>query len=158
MERLGGGRHPLVVVDYAHTPDALAQVLTAMRPAVRDGGHLVCVFGCGGDRDRGKRAPMGAVAGALADRVIVTNDNPRGEDPQAIAGAIAEGLSRGAGALDRRARSARAIEQALADARAGDVVVVAGKGHEDYQETNGERTPFSDVRCVAGVLARRRDE
>jgi UDP-N-acetylmuramoyl-L-alanyl-D-glutamate--2,6-diaminopimelate ligase len=158
MERLGGGRDPLVVVDYAHTPDALVQVLTAMRPAVADGGRLVCVFGCGGDRDRGKRAPMGAAAGTLADRVIVTNDNPRGEDPNAIAAAIVEGLAGNAGRWTIELDRARAIEQALADARAGDVVVVAGKGHEDYQETNGERTSFSDVRCVADVLARRRGE
>ena len=156
MERLGGGADPLVVVDYAHTPDALAQVLAAMRPAVREGRRLVCVFGCGGDRDRGKRAPMGDVAGRLADRVIVTSDNPRGEDPQAIADAIVEGLAPIATnwciELDRR----RAIEQAIGDARAGDVVVVAGKGHEDYQEANGKRIAFSDVRCVAGVLAHRR--
>jgi UDP-N-acetylmuramoyl-L-alanyl-D-glutamate--2,6-diaminopimelate ligase len=156
MERLGGGVEPLVVVDYAHTPDALAQVLAAMRPAVHEGRRLVCVFGCGGDRDRGKRAPMGDVAGRLADRVIVTSDNPRGEDPQAIADAIVEGLAPIATdwciELDRR----RAIEQAIGDARAGDVVVVAGKGHEDYQEANGKRIAFSDVRCVAGVLAHRR--
>jgi UDP-N-acetylmuramoyl-L-alanyl-D-glutamate--2,6-diaminopimelate ligase len=156
MERLGGGVDPLVVVDYAHTPDALAQVLSAMRPAVREGRHLVCVFGCGGDRDRGKRAPMGEVAGRLADRVIVTNDNPRGEDPKAIADAIVEGLASTVTTwrieLDRR----RAIEQAIGDARAGDVVVVAGKGHEDYQEANGKRTACSDVRCVAGALAHRR--
>ena len=158
MERLGGGRDPLVVVDYAHTPDALAQVLAAMRPAVHNGGRLVCIFGCGGDRDRGKRAPMGEVAGRLADRVIVTNDNPRGEDPRAIADAIVAGLAPVATDWIVELDRARAIERALADAREGDVVVLAGKGHEDYQETNGERVPFSDVRCVAGMLAHRGNE
>ncbi len=158
MERLGGGREPLVVVDYAHTPDALAQVLTAMRPAVKHDGRLVCVFGAGGDRDRGKRRPMGEVAGRLADRVIVTNDNPRSEDPRSIADAIVEGLASIAADYSIELDRARAIEQAIGDAHAGDVVVLAGKGHEDYQETNGRRVPFSDVRCVARVLAHRRGE
>jgi UDP-N-acetylmuramoyl-L-alanyl-D-glutamate--2,6-diaminopimelate ligase len=158
MERLGGGPDPLVVVDYAHTPDALAQVLAAMRPAVRDGGRLICVFGCGGDRDRGKRAPMGEVAGRLADRVIVTSDNPRGEDPRAIADDILAGLGARASVSAVELDRARAIEQALGDAHPADVVVVAGKGHEDYQETNGERRPFADAACVARVLARRRGE
>ena len=158
MERLGGERDPLVVVDYAHTPDALAQVLAAMRPAVRDGGRLICVFGCGGDRDRGKRAPMGEVAGRLADRVIVTSDNPRGEDPRAIADDILAGLGACASESTVELDRARAIEQALDGAHQSDVVVVAGKGHEDYQETNGERRLFSDAACVARVLARRRGE
>ena len=107
MQRLGGGAHPLVVVDYAHTPDALAQVLAAMRPVVRDGGRLVCVFGCGGDRDRGKRAPMGEVAGRLADRVIITSDNPRSEDPQASTASKASHrrLPTGASSSIVRARS-----------------------------------------------------
>jgi UDP-N-acetylmuramoyl-L-alanyl-D-glutamate--2,6-diaminopimelate ligase len=156
MERLGGDDDPLVVVDYAHTPDALAQVLTAMRPAVRAGRRLVCVFGCGGDRDRRKRAPMGEVAGRLADRVIVTNDNPRGEDPREIAAAIVAGLAPVATDWTIELDRARAIELSLSDAREGDVIVLAGKGHEDYQETNGERVPFSDVRFAAGVLAHRR--
>jgi UDP-N-acetylmuramoyl-L-alanyl-D-glutamate--2,6-diaminopimelate ligase len=156
MERLGGGADPLVVVDYAHTPDALAQVLAAMRPVVRDGRRLVCVFGCGGDRDRGKRAPMGDVAGRLADRVIVTSDNPRSEDPQAIADAIAEGLAPIASDWSIELDRTRAIERAIGDAGAGDVVVVAGKGHEDYQEADGKRIAFSDVRCAADVLSRRR--
>ena len=158
MERLGGGTAPLVVVDYAHTPDALSQVLGAMRPAVRTGGRLVCVFGAGGDRDRGKRAPMGEAAGRLADRVVVTSDNPRSEDPAAIAAAVVEGLRRAAADFAVELDRGRAIEQAIDDARAGDVVVIAGKGHEDYQETNGRRVPFSDVRCVARVLAHRRGE
>jgi len=156
MERLGGGAAPLVVVDYAHTPDALSQVLTAMRPAVARAGRLVCVFGAGGDRDRGKRAPMGEVAGRLADRVVVTSDNPRSEDPAAIADAIVEGLRSVKADFAVELDRARAIAQAIGGARAGDVVVIAGKGHEDYQEANGRRVPFSDVQCVAGVLADRR--
>jgi len=158
MERLGGGTQPLVVIDYAHTPDALAQVLTAMRPAVRAGAQLICVFGCGGDRDRGKRAPMGETAGRLADRVIVTSDNPRSEDPRTIADDIVEGLKPLGGTWSVELDRARAIEQALAVAREGDVIVLAGKGHEDYQEANGVRRPFSDRRHVAVALARRGGE
>jgi len=158
MERLGGGTQPLVVIDYAHTPDALAQVLTAMRPAVRAGAQLICVFGCGGDRDRGKRAPMGETAGRLADRVIVTSDNPRSEDPRTIADDIVEGLKPLGGTWSVELDRARAIEQALAVAREGDVIVLAGKGHEDYQEANGVRRPFSDRRNVAVALARRGGE
>ena len=157
MERLGGAPDPVVVVDYAHTPDALEQVLSAMRPAVRNGGRLMCVFGCGGDRDRGKRAPMGAVAGKLADHVIVTSDNPRGEDPRAIANDILVGLRLTATEWSVELDRASAIERALEDSREGDVIVLAGKGHENYQETNGKRLPFSDALCVADALARRRD-
>lgn len=156
MERFGGGADPLVVVDYAHTPDALAKVLAAMRPAVGSGGRLVCVFGCGGDRDRGKRAPMGEGAGRLADRVIVTSDNPRGEDPRAIADDILAGLAPIARDYRVELDRARAIELALSDTQAGDIIVIAGKGHEDYQETHGRRLPFSDARVVTRVLARRR--
>jgi UDP-N-acetylmuramyl-tripeptide synthetase len=156
MQRFGGESAPLVVVDYAHTPDALAQVLAAMRPAVREGGELVCVFGAGGDRDPGKRAPMGEVAAKLADRVLVTSDNPRTEDPEAIAAAIVEGVARVGGTWTVELDRARAIGQAIGNAREGDVVVVAGKGHEDYQESNGVRRAFSDAACVADVLACRR--
>ena len=155
MERFGGGQHPLVIVDYAHTPDALEQVLTAIRPALGPQGRLSCVFGCGGNRDRGKRPQMGSVAGRLADRVIVTNDNPRNEAPGEIADEIIAGLTTTPAEwwveLDRR----RAIERAIDDARTGDIVVLAGKGHEDYQETNDERRPFSDSAVAAEVLSRR---
>ena len=130
MQRLGGGSAPLVVIDYAHTPDALEKVLAALRPAVAAGGSLVCLFGCGGDRDPGKRREMGRIAASLADRVVVTSDNPRSEDPTSIA-------------------------MAIAAARAGDVVLLAGKGHEDYQEAHGVRTPFSDAARAAAALARR---
>lgn len=154
MQRLGGGALPLVVVDYAHTPDALDKALCALRPAVRDGRELTCVFGCGGDRDAGKRGTMGAVAGRLADRVIVTNDNPRGEDPVAIADAIVAGVRQTANRrwqveLDRQ----RAIETAIDAAKPGDVVLVAGKGHEAYQEQGGVRRDFSDARVAAAALA-----
>jgi len=129
-----------------------------MRPAVRAGAQLICVFGCGGDRDRGKRAPMGETAGRLADRVIVTSDNPRSEDPRTIADDIVEGLKPLGGTWSVELDRARAIEQALAVAREGDVIVLAGKGHEDYQEANGVRRPFSDRRHVAVALARRGGE
>ena len=158
MQRFGGDTQPVVIVDYAHTPDALEQVLRAVRPALANGSRLIAVFGCGGDRDRGKRAGMGVVAGRLADRVIVTNDNPRGEDPRRIADDIVEGLREAGARFDIELDRANAIERALDGARVGDIIVLAGKGHEDYQETNGERLPFSDARHVADALARRRAE
>jgi UDP-N-acetylmuramoyl-L-alanyl-D-glutamate--2,6-diaminopimelate ligase len=157
MQRLGGGGSPLVVVDYAHTPDALAKVLGALRACVGPGGELVCLFGCGGDRDRGKRPEMGRAAARLADRVIVTSDNPRSEDPEAIASDIVHGIRdtgnrRYAVDLDR----ANAIATAIGEAAAGDVVLLAGKGHEPYQERAGVRSPFLDVDHAACALASRR--
>ena len=143
-----------MVVDYAHTPDALEKVLTALRPAVPQGGELVCVFGCGGDRDPGKRPQMGAIAAAHADRIVVTSDNPRGEDPVEIANAVVRGV-RDAGhrrwtiEVDRRV----AIAQAIAAAKASDIVLVAGKGHETYQESHGKRVPFSDAHEADAALA-----
>jgi UDP-N-acetylmuramoyl-L-alanyl-D-glutamate--2,6-diaminopimelate ligase len=156
MQRLGGGPQPLVVVDYAHSPDALEKVLTALRPSVAEGSQLVCVFGCGGDRDAGKRPEMGRVASELAERVIVTSDNPRNEDPATIASAIVRGIRdtgnrRWTVDLDR----ATAINAAIASSRAGDVVLIAGKGHEDYQEANGVRTHFSDVEVAERALGLR---
>ena len=156
MQRFGGGFAPLVVVDYAHSPDALEKVLTALRPAVAEGGELVCVFGCGGDRDAGKRPDMGRIAARLADRTVVTSDNPRGEDPGAIADAIIRGIRDTGSArwtleLDRGA----AIREAIATAEGGDVVLVAGKGHEDYQETKGARVHFSDAEVATAALAER---
>ncbi|MDR1969031.1 MAG: UDP-N-acetylmuramoyl-L-alanyl-D-glutamate--2,6-diaminopimelate ligase, partial [Burkholderiaceae bacterium] len=146
---------PLVVVDYAHTPDALEKALAALRPlATQRGGRLCCVFGCGGNRDAGKRPLMGAAAESGADALVITSDNPRGEEPQAIVGDILRGLARGAAAqveLDR----ARAIEAAIAQAGAHDVVLIAGKGHEDYQEARGQRRPFSDQACARSALAAR---
>jgi len=154
MQRLGGGDAPLVVVDYAHTPDALDKALAVLRSAVRAGRELRVVFGCGGDRDRGKRPQMGRIAAALADRVYVTNDNPRGEDPQAIAQAIVQGIRETGNRryrveLDRGA----AIRLALEDAQPGDVVLIAGKGHEPYQETAGVRRPFSDLAAAREALS-----
>ena len=146
---------PEVVVDYAHTPDALEKVIAALRPLAADrGGRLHCVFGCGGDRDATKRPLMGGIAARLADAVVVTSDNPRTEDPQAIVDQVATGATGGAPVqviVDRRA----AIAQVLAAADARDVVLVAGKGHEDYQEINGVRQHFSDVEeALAGLKQR----
>lgn len=149
MECFGGGDAPLAVVDYAHTPDALAQVLRAARGHCR--GRLTCVFGCGGDRDQGKRALMGELAAALADRVIVTDDNPRTEDPDRIVAQVLAGMPERQHVSVERDR-ARAISQALDGARAGDVVLVAGKGHEDYQIVGTNKLPFSDRELVARLL------
>lgn len=146
MERLGGASgQPLVVIDYAHTPYALEQVLRALRE--HGGGRLWCVFGCGGDRDAGKRPLMGAIAERLADRVIVTDDNPRTENPERIVGDILAGMGQPRAVTVIRDRRA-AILHTLAEALAGDVVLIAGKGHEDYQIIGTERRPFSD-RAVA---------
>ncbi|SDA87908.1 UDP-N-acetylmuramoylalanyl-D-glutamate--2,6-diaminopimelate ligase [Pseudomonas sp. NFACC15-1] len=142
MQRLGGGAQPLVVVDYAHTPDALEKVLTALRPHAK--GKLLCLFGCGGDRDRGKRPLMAEVVERLADGVLVTDDNPRSEDPLRIFDDIRAGFT----AVDKVtfvAGRGQAIAQLIASASADDVIVLAGKGHEDYQEINGERHAFSDL-------------
>ncbi len=146
---------PEVVVDYAHTPDALDKALGALKPlAEARGGQLWCVFGCGGNRDARKRPLMGEIAARLADAVIITSDNPRHEDPALIVAQVAAGA---AGAVhvrslvDRRA----AIAQALAEAAAADVVLIAGKGHEDYQEIAGRKWPFSDIEEAARALAAR---
>ncbi len=150
MERHGGREgQPLVVIDYAHTPDALESVLATLREHCR--GRLACVFGCGGERDRGKRPEMGAVAERLADEVLVTDDNPRREDPDLIVADILGGMARPERARVERDR-ARAIALAVAGAGAGDVVLVAGKGHEDYQEVNGQRRPYSDRAVVRALL------
>lgn len=150
MQLVGGVGEPLVVVDYAHTPDALAKVLEAVRATVATrGGRLVCVFGCGGDRDAGKRPLMGDVARQFADRVIVTSDNPRSEDPVRIVDAIMQGAGPQA---DRVIDRAQAIRIAVGEAAADDVIVLAGKGHEPYQEIMGVRLPFSDVEQARAAL------
>ena len=150
LERIGGGDLPLVAVDYAHTPDALEKALAALRPALAPGGKLFCVFGCGGERDPGKRALMGEVASRLADRVIVTNDNPRSENPRAIIDAILAGTAKsGTEAIEDRQV---AIFTAIHAANAGDIVLLAGKGHETYQEIAGVRHPFSDVEVARAAL------
>ena len=145
----------VAVVDYAHTPDALARVLASLRPLTQ--GRLWCVFGCGGDRDRHKRGPMGEAVAHGADMVVVTNDNPRSEDPLSIATAVCDGLKAGGAEhivveLDR----ARAIAQAVEQAAAGDLVLVAGKGHEPYQIIGAEVTSFDDRKKLRAALAERR--
>ncbi len=148
MQRLGGGSQPLILVDYAHTPDALEKTLTAARELVTRG-NLICIFGCGGNRDKGKRPVMGEIAERLADQVILTNDNPRDEDPQTILTEIRAGISNDCRIVPERGD---AIFQAITQARAGDVILIAGKGHENYQEIHGVRKPFSDLDVAARAL------
>jgi UDP-N-acetylmuramoyl-L-alanyl-D-glutamate--2,6-diaminopimelate ligase len=160
MERVDpgvAGALPLVVVDYAHTPDALAKALETLRAALPDGGRLCCVFGCGGDRDPGKRPVMGAIAARLADRVWVTSDNPRGEPAGRIIDEVFAGaIDAAAGSPPRReADRGAAIEQAVAEAGVADIVLVAGKGHEAWQEIAGVRHAFDD-RIVAAAALRAR--
>jgi UDP-N-acetylmuramoyl-L-alanyl-D-glutamate--2,6-diaminopimelate ligase len=153
MQSDGGGTQPLVLVDYAHTPDALSKALHAAR--AHCDGVLWCVFGCGGERDSGKRALMGQVAAQLADQIIVTDDNPRRENPDRIVAAIMEGvIAAGAGwRAQVNHNRAEAIRSAVQKAHPGDVVLVAGKGHEDYQLVGNERRDFSDAAVVHQALA-----
>ena len=141
---------PTVVVDYAHTPDALSKVLAALRTHCR--GRLVCLVGCGGDRDPGKRPMMARAAARGADVVCLTSDNPRSEDPEAIIDQMRAGLESAAEGFEVVDRH-QAIRRVLAEAGSDDVVLVAGKGHEDYQEVRGERHPFSDRKIVRDLLA-----
>ena len=151
MQRLGDTWQPTVIVDYAHTPDALEKVLQALREVnLATGGKLICVFGCGGDRDRGKRAMMGVVAEKYADHCIVTSDNPRSENPHDIIAEIASGMSGDNHEL--MADRAAAIQSAIGHANQGDTVLIAGKGHEDYQEISGVKYPFSDVLVAQQAL------
>jgi UDP-N-acetylmuramoyl-L-alanyl-D-glutamate--2,6-diaminopimelate ligase len=153
MSRVGGTEHePLVVVDYAHTPDALEQSLASVREHTP--GRLTCVFGCGGERDRGKRPLMAAIAEKGADRVVVTDDNPRGEDGDAIVAEIVAGFASPENVIVERNRLA-AITLALAEARPGDVVLIAGKGHEAYQEVAGTRHAFDDLTVARELLEMR---
>ena len=150
MNRLGGSDgHPLIVVDYAHTPDALEQALVSLRDHAH--GRLVCVFGCGGERDRGKRAQMAQIAERNADVVIVTDDNPRSEDGDAIVADIMAGFAQPQVVLVQRDRAA-AISGAIGDAGPGDILLIAGKGHEPYQEVLGIRHPFDDASVARAVL------
>ena len=159
FERVEAGQSFLVVVDYAHTPDALERVLVTARKLATEGGRLAVIFGCGGDRDRGKRPIMGAIADRLADRVWITSDNPRSEVPEAIIDEIVTGIPGGAPVAGRHAtipdRKA-AIRAALEWARPRDVVVIAGKGHETYQIIGSEVLPFDDRAVARDVLAERR--
>ena len=151
MNRLGGnGAQPLVVIDYAHTPDALEQSLDSLRGHVH--GRLLCVFGCGGERDAGKRPQMAAIAERLSDVVIVTDDNPRNEDGDAIVTDILAGFAHADAVTVQRDRAA-AIAAAIGQARRGDIVLVAGKGHEPYQDVAGVKHPFDDTEVAARLLA-----
>ena len=148
MEHFGGGALPDAFVDYAHTPEALSAVLGDLR--ARKPQRLWCVMGCGGERDTGKRAEMGRVAGLLANELYITSDNPRGEDPRAIAEQVLAGV---AGQAVLELDRSRAIRTALHAARPGDIVLVAGKGHESFQISGGRVLPFSDASAVREALA-----
>lgn len=150
MQQFGGAEKPLLVVDYAHTPDALQKALQTLRVSCH--GKLICVFGCGGNRDVGKRPEMGRVANEFADTVVVTSDNPRDEDALDIIGQISTHIS--ADKLHISPDRAEAIQLAVQQAKSGDVVLVAGKGHEAYQEIAGVRYPFSDAETVQQILSR----
>jgi UDP-N-acetylmuramoyl-L-alanyl-D-glutamate--2,6-diaminopimelate ligase len=150
FEPVDAGQDFALLVDYAHTPDSLENVLQAARELAT--GRVLVVFGCGGDRDRLKRPLMGEIAGRLADRAFVTSDNPRSEDPGAIIGEILAGVAPGT-AVEAIEDRATAIAAAVGEARAGDVVVVAGKGHEQGQEfAGGEQLPFDDRVVARGAL------
>jgi UDP-N-acetylmuramoyl-L-alanyl-D-glutamate--2,6-diaminopimelate ligase len=155
IQRLGGDGQPLVVVDYAHTPDALEKVLRALREILprprrgEPGSRLICIFGCGGNRDIGKRPLMGEVATRLANEVIVTSDNPRREDPWAIINQIIAGARANYHVIEDRAA---AIAEGIGRARPGDIVLIAGKGHEPYQEIGTTRLPFSDAEVAQVAL------
>jgi UDP-N-acetylmuramyl-tripeptide synthetase len=154
LEKIGGGNEPLIAVDYAHTPDALENALNALRPVARArGAGLTVIFGCGGDRDRGKRPLMGALATQLADRVVLTSDNPRSEDPLAILDDIRVSAPAAEVIPDR----AVAIRQTILAAHPAEVILLAGKGHETYQESAGVRRPFSDVREARAALSARQE-
>ncbi|MCB1827957.1 MAG: UDP-N-acetylmuramyl-tripeptide synthetase, partial [Coxiellaceae bacterium] len=149
MQCIRGRGQPLVVVDYAHTPDALEHALLALREHTP--GKLWCVFGCGGGRDKGKRAKMGQIAERYSDQLIITNDNPRQEAPESIVADIVKGLLCGWAAeieLDRGA----AIAHAITCADAADIILIAGKGHEQYQQIGDQRIPFSDVEHVKAQM------
>jgi UDP-N-acetylmuramoyl-L-alanyl-D-glutamate--2,6-diaminopimelate ligase len=148
LQVFGGGIKPLVVVDFAHTPDALQQVLINLREHCQ--GKLCCVFGCGGDRDKNKRPIMGRIAENYSDQVIITNDNPRTENPEQIINDIVQGFVYSK--MKIIPNRSRAIEYAIDQAKAGDVVLIAGKGHEPYQIIGTKKIPFSDIKEVEDKL------
>jgi UDP-N-acetylmuramoyl-L-alanyl-D-glutamate--2,6-diaminopimelate ligase len=150
MQRVTNSVGVQAIVDYAHTPDALEHVLLALRPQVS--GRLITVFGCGGDRDAGKRPLMGRIASELSDVCIVTSDNPRGEDPESIVREIASACI---GTYSQIVNRGEAIASAVEMADKGDCVLVAGKGHEDYQIINGDRLHFSDEEQLKLAFERR---
>ncbi|WP_288841696.1 UDP-N-acetylmuramoyl-L-alanyl-D-glutamate--2,6-diaminopimelate ligase [uncultured Deefgea sp.] len=159
MQCLGGSGKPLVVIDYAHTPDALEKALLTLRDVMPQGARLYCVFGCGGDRDNGKRPLMGEIACRLADSVVITSDNPRSEKPQAIIQQIIAGVEGvpGNGEANYAIESDRgfAITDTIEMASANDVILIAGKGHETYQEIEGVRHHFDDVEVASQALAKK---
>jgi UDP-N-acetylmuramoyl-L-alanyl-D-glutamate--2,6-diaminopimelate ligase len=146
------GREPLVIVDYAHSPDGLTQTLRTARRLVQGKGELVCVFGCGGQRDKGKRPMMGQAADELADRVVLTSDNPRNEAPEAIAADVRAGARGLAGWVEELRRPA-AIERAVREAQRDDVIVIAGKGHETVQEIMGQKIDMADQHLARAALS-----
>ncbi|MES2236149.1 MAG: UDP-N-acetylmuramoyl-L-alanyl-D-glutamate--2,6-diaminopimelate ligase [Pseudomonadota bacterium] len=159
MQPVGGEGEPLVIVDYAHTPDALEKVLTVLRElATTRGGKLTCVFGCGGERDAGKRPDMGAVAERLADKVVLTSDNPRHESAEAIINDILRGMKQPPLEVVVEVQRGLAITSAIKEAHASDVILLAGKGHEPYQEIAGVRHAFDDVTAAKSALVIRRQE
>ena len=153
FERVTHGGDFSVVVDYAHSDDALLNVLKTAREVVK--GKIITVFGCGGDRDRSKRAPMGEAAGTLSDVVILTSDNPRTEDPEQILCDAEEGIRKTGKPYRKIADRTEAINQAIAEARSGDLVLIAGKGHEDYQIVGRETFHFDDKEVARAALAQR---
>jgi UDP-N-acetylmuramoyl-L-alanyl-D-glutamate--2,6-diaminopimelate ligase len=146
------GQPFLVAVDYAHTDDALRNLISAARRMAPAGGRILTVFGCGGDRDRAKRPLMGAAAGELSDRVILTSDNPRSEDPLRILADAEVGLQRVDADYAREPDRRKAIAKALNEAAAGDIVLIAGKGHETYQQIGDEKLPFDDRETARELL------
>jgi UDP-N-acetylmuramoyl-L-alanyl-D-glutamate--2,6-diaminopimelate ligase len=157
LEPVGEADDPLVLVDYAHTPDAIGIVVGVGRGLVPQDGRLIVVLGAGGDRDREKRAPMGEAAGAAADVVLVTDDNPRSEDPASIRAAIAQGARGGLAEVEVHAGRSEAIARAIGMATPEDVVLVLGRGHESHQEVAGRFLPLDDRELVRAALAGRRD-
>lgn len=151
MQLLGGGDRPAVVVDYAHTPDALEQALSALRE--HGDGRLHCLFGCGGDRDPGKRPLMGRIGERLADRLMLTDDNPRSESGEAIIAQIVTGLEHPE-QVEIERRRGHAIDRIIAAARPGELVLIAGKGHERYQQIGDLKHPFDDVEEARAALER----
>ncbi len=155
LEKVGGHNEPVIAVDYAHTPDALENALKALRGlADTRGAGLTVIFGCGGDRDRGKRPLMGEIAVRLADRVVLTSDNPRSEQPEAILDEIRRGAPDASVIVDR----GEAIRRTVLAAHPAEVILLAGKGHEPYQEIAGVRRPFSDVEEARAALAARKEK
>jgi UDP-N-acetylmuramyl-tripeptide synthetase len=152
MQQIGGGNLPLVVVDYAHTPDALEKILSTLKAQLEVNTKLICVFGCGGNRDPGKRPIMGKIASQIVDVVVLTNDNPRYENPAEILKAIQAGFPTNFKQYQVFPDRMEAITAAVNLAKVGDIVVIVGKGHEDYQEIAGVKTPFSDIEVAREVL------